>query len=561
MRLPHRLAAFALSAALVLGTSPRLHADAYNGTPKLVIILVFDQMRGDYLDRFRADFHAKNGWNLFLKQGAHYTDCYFDYANLVTAAGHSTIGTGSYTDGHGVPLNQWWQQDRDGKLHEVTSVEDDRYTLVGPPAGTVLSPGASPKNLGASTVGDELVLATGGKARVYGISFKDRASILASGHASRAAFWTDHDSGMWETSTYWTNTLPAWATAFNNGPRIAQARQQANVPKGAFYENVGRTPASVSYQLDFARALIEGEQLGHNPDGATDLITLSISSTDILGHGVGPDGPELRAMIDAADGQLDAFFTFLDKSIGLQNVAVALTADHGVAPIAAFANGVGMPVRSIPTRPMLDSVEQQLQARFKPSTKVKYVLGAEYPWLQIDPAPFTAQGISEADAETATVDAIQTYFALLPIDTKQAKGAPGERLPEPLHTKFAYTATQLRTGAVPATDEGRRELHSYSPLVRWAVHLNFAAYQYPGGDNGATHYSGFSYDRHVPLDFFGAAFKPGTYHGLVQPVDIAATLASILRINQPSNSVGTVRTESMKPEPATPATPLHRQAR
>ena len=156
MRIFGRLAATLACAALFASTPVVSHADAYGGTPKLVIELVFDQFRGDYLDRYRADFKAKNGWNLFLKQGAHYTDCYYEYANLITAAGHSTIGTGAYTDGHGIGLNEWWEPGPDGKQHQVSSVEDPRYTIVGAPKGTPVSPGTSPKNEMASTLGDEV---------------------------------------------------------------------------------------------------------------------------------------------------------------------------------------------------------------------------------------------------------------------------------------------------------------------------------------------------------------------------------------------------------------------
>ena len=146
MRAFRGFAAVALSVASLLPVVPSLRAQAYTGSPKLVIELVFDQMRGDYLDHFRNDFKAKNGWNLFLKQGAHYTDCYYDYANLVTAPGHATIGTGAYTDGHGVPINDWFEPGPDGKIRSVQAIDDDRYTIVGAPAGTKVSPGASPKN-------------------------------------------------------------------------------------------------------------------------------------------------------------------------------------------------------------------------------------------------------------------------------------------------------------------------------------------------------------------------------------------------------------------------------
>ena len=216
--------------------APASYADAYDAKPRLVVILVFDQFRGDYLDRYRAEFRSKNGWNLFLKQGAHFTDCYYDYANLVTAAGHATIGTGAYTDGHGIPLNEWYEPGPDGQPHQVSSVADNRYSLVGAPAGTKDLTGVSAHWEMATTLGDELVLATGGRARVFGVSMKDRAAILTSGHATRGAFWVDHDTGAWETSTYWMKELPSWAVQFNASDHAAIARKESGVSQGSFYE-------------------------------------------------------------------------------------------------------------------------------------------------------------------------------------------------------------------------------------------------------------------------------------------------------------------------------------
>jgi hypothetical protein len=321
------------------------------------------------------------------------------------------------------------------------------------------------------------------------------------------------------------------------------------VPTGSFYDNVGRTSASVSYQLDFAKALIEGENLGKNPAGVTDLLTLSISSTDLLGHAVGPDSSEQRMIIDAADSQLDVFFTWLDGYIGLKNVMISFTGDHGVAPLSGVASAMGVPARAVSSKALLSSVEDSLQAQFKPKTNVKFVLGAEFPWLQIDPAPFLAEGIGEAEAENATAAAVRSWVAGQDKQTPSELSS-GERLEEPIRLQFVYTAFQLRSGDVPNTPVGRRELNSYSDRVGWAVHINFGAYQYAGTSVGATHYSGNSYDRHVPLDFYGAAFIPGTYHNAVEPVDIVATFASLLRINQPSASVGHVRTEAMRSEHA-----------
>ena len=527
--------------------APELRADAYDAKPKLVVVLVFDQFRGDYLDRYRADFKAKNGWNLFLKQGAHFTDCYYDYANLVTAAGHSTIGTGAYTDGHQIPLNEWYEPGPDGKLRQVSSVADDRYKLVGAPAGTKDLTGASAHREMATTLGDELVLATGGRARVFGVSMKDRAAILTSGHASKGAFWIDHDSGMWVTSTYWMTQLPGWAVEFNSSGRAEKARKESAVGEGSFYEKVGRSAASVGYQLDFAKALIVGEKLGHNPDGVTDMITISVSSTDINGHAFGPDDPSQRELIVQSDALLDGFFTFLDTTIGLKNVMVAMTGDHGVATTQKSGDAMGMPVLDFPAKQFTQPLEAMLETKYPLKGKGAYVLQMDNPYLLLNQQAFEAAGLGEQEAENATKAMVEQIFA--------GFGSAGERMAvgrqkEPATVTHIYTSKEMRDGKLPETQYGRLVAHSYSPNVGWALHINFGPYQFPWNGSGTTHFSANSYDRHVPLEFFGAAFAPGTYHGLVAPVDIAATFASLLRINRPSAAVGRVLTEAMRPEGA-----------
>src|SRR5580698_5074362 len=345
--------------------------DAYDAKPKLVIVLVIDQFRGDYLDRYRDDFKTANGFNLFLKRGAYFTDCYYDYANTITAPGHSTIGTGAYTNGHGISRNDWWDLTR-STTHTVSSVEDEQYAIVGDPDST--EPGASPRNELASTLGDEVVLATQGKSKLFGISLKDRAAILTSGHASNGAFWLDHASGKFVTSTYWETQLPPWAQAFNDSDRAAQALREAGAKPGSFYEDVGKSPASVSYLLDFAKSLVAGEQLGrHN---VTDVLTISISSTDILGHIVGPDAPEQRAMIDAVDVDLDSFFTWLDKNVdgGMANVWVSLTGDNGIAPVPAVAAKLGVPAATFDLKKLSVALDERLNRRFSPGKQTKYIM-------------------------------------------------------------------------------------------------------------------------------------------------------------------------------------------
>src|SRR5882757_2052155 len=520
-------------------------ADSYDGKPKLVVILVFDQFRGDYLDRYRAEFKAKNGWNLFLKQGAHFTDCYYDYANLVTAAGHSAIGTGAYTDGHGIPLNEWYETGPDGNLRQVSSVADDRYRLVGAPTGTKDLTGASAHREMATTLGDELVLATGGRARVFGVSMKDRAAILTSGHATKGAFWIDHDTGRWESSTYWMAQLPAWAAEFNASGRAEQARKESGIAQGSFYEEVGRSAASVSYQLDFAKALISAEKLGQNPEGVTDMITISISSTDINGHAAGPDDPSQKALIVQSDVLLDEFFTFLDKAVGLKNVMVAMTGDHGVAISQTSADAMGMPALDFSPAEFTKPLETMLEVKYPPKTKRPYVLQMDNPYLLLNQQAFEAAGVSEEEAENTAKAMVQQIFAGF---THTGNGAATVREKEPPIVTHIHTIKQMREGELPDTQYGRLVAHSYSPYVGWALHINFGPYQFPWKASGTTHFSANSYDRHVPLDFFGAAFVSGTYHGVVAPVDIASTFASLLRINRPSAAAGRVLTEAMRSE-------------
>lgn len=522
--------------------------DGYDAKPKLAIVLVFDQFRGDYLDRYRSEFKTKNGWNLFLKQGAHFTDCYYDYANLVTAAGHATIGTGAYTDGHGIPLNEWYEPGPDGKMRQISSVADDRYKLVGAPAGTADLTGASPYREKATTLGDELVVATGGRSRVYGVSMKDRAAIMTSGHATNGAFWIDHDTGQWVTSTYWMKDLPQWAKDFNASDRAKSARAETGVAQGSFYEKVGRYGASVRYQLEFAQALIAAEKLGNNPAGATDLLTLSISSTDINGHAVGPDDPSQKALIVDSDRWLDAFFTFLDKTVGLKNVVVAMTGDHGVAISQNGGDAAHMPVLNFQAAAMTKPLEERLEKKYPPKKKVPYILQLDTPYLILNPQAFEAAGVSEAEAEETAKSMLEQIFAEL---AHNDFGTVNGRFRDPAMLAHVATITQMREGGLPDTQYSRLLAHSYSPYIGWGLHINFGPYQFPyHSPASATHFTANSYDRHVPLELYGAAFVPGTYHGMVAPVDIAATFASLLRINRPSAAVGRVLTEAMRPEGA-----------
>jgi predicted AlkP superfamily pyrophosphatase or phosphodiesterase len=571
---------------------------AYNDHPKLAIILIIDQFRGDYLDRYRADF-KNHGFNLFLQKGAYFPDCYYDYANTKTAPGHASIGTGAYTDGHGISSNDWWDLARN-QDRPVSSVEDERYRVVGEPDASIPAnqPGApagaakyltgsSPRNLLASTVGDELRLATQGQSKVYGISLKDRASILPAGAAANGAFWIDPASGFFVTSTFYMPQLPDWASAFNSSGRIAQAEQEANAPANTtqFYDLVGRTAAANSYELDFAEALIQGEQLGQR--AVPDLITVSLSANDILGHQMGPDSTYEQQMVDSLDAQLDTFFNWLDKNIpgGLGNVWIALTADHGIAPVPSTAAQYGLNAATLDLDKLRDSLNYAINMKFSPGEKLDYILPhQELPYISLNQTEFLKAGIIEQEAENAVQQLLPAAVASLapnapeppPTDAPlpaaaQPDAQPGTqpsatRLP-PRPTLFrSYTREQLATGAYPPTAWGELLAHSYSPNGGWYIMVIPAAFQMETlGSVQTTHFSPYSYDRHVPLGFYGAPFAPGIYRGRVEPIDIAATYAALLCINQPSASVGHILTQAFKPVaeityPKPPPAPRARRA-
>ena len=208
---------FALLLIPILALLPLQPAlgSAYNGHPRLIVVIVIDQFRADYLERFR-DQYGESGFRTFLDKGAYFTNCFYDYANTSTAPGHATLFTGAYSNGHGIVANEWWDSQ---KKKSVTSVEDDTTHIVGV---AEKGPGASPHNLLASTLGDQLKLATQGKSRVFTIALKDRAAILPGGHSADAAYWIDRQSGAWVTSNYYRDELPKWAADFNANNRAGK---------------------------------------------------------------------------------------------------------------------------------------------------------------------------------------------------------------------------------------------------------------------------------------------------------------------------------------------------
>ncbi len=503
---------------------------AYNGHPKLIVVIVIDQFRGDYLERYRDRF-GDAGFRLLLDHGAYFPDCNYDYANTRTAPGHSTLFTGAYSNGHGIAANEWWDQK---KKKMVTSVEDDETKMVGIPDAKT---GASPHNLLADTLGDELKLATQGKARVFGISLKDRSAILPAGFAGDAAYWIEPKTGAWITSSYYRNDLPKWVQDFNSsrpqkywdrewkdsqGTALASTahHKDKDGSEAGFYEVIGGTSFGNEYELEFARELVVYENVGRGP--ATDLLAISLSPNDILGHRVGPDSPEMAQMALDLDKDLADFFNFLGHQIGLANVWIALSADHGVSSLPDDVKKLRIPSANVGAAKVEEQINNAMTSRFSPGHPASYIK-LDYPIAWLDQDAFSAAHVHERDAETAVGEAM-----------KQSG------------LRDYYTKSQLAAGEVPNTPLGRKYLNSYSPEGSWFV-MGVPEIYTVGPGKGTDHTSPYNYDTHVPLALYGLPFRTGTYRTSVEPIDLVPTLASLLGINAPTHATGRVLTEALAP--------------
>lgn len=503
-----------------------LRASVYDGQPRLVVVVIVDQLRADLLQRYRSRL-AQDGFRRFLEHGAYFADCRYDYINTRTSPGHATLLTGAYVSGHGLAGNWWWSS-QDQKV--ISAVTDPDYTLVG-----AAGPGGSPRRLMASTLGDEMKLATGGKSRVISVSFKDYAAIISGGYSADAAYWIDRRSGAWLTSSYYMRELPAWISSYNRQDPGAQywdrewkdAQGQVlfatprSPDKDRFYSVVGETPFGLEYFFHFARELVTREKLGQGPN--TDLLILSVSPTDATGHDYGPDSPQVAAMLLAADRLLAEFFGFLDHQVGLKNTWLALSSDHGIPPIYNYASRMGFPAGTLDNSSMRDRANRRLARRFDGEDR-RYIPFIEWPLAYLDPAAFAQAGVkSEADAEQMV----------------------GETLADLAGLRGFYTRWQAEHGMLPPNDRGRQFANSVSLQTGWYVLLDPAIYSI-GTRTSTDHATGNSYDRFVPLAFWGAPFRPGTYLTPAEPTDLAATLAALLGITPPTHSVGRVLVEALQ---------------
>jgi predicted AlkP superfamily pyrophosphatase or phosphodiesterase len=538
--------------------------------PRLVLLIVVDQFRYDYLERF-GDLFAPNGLRRLMRDGASWTQSNYDHTPTYTAPGHATMMTGTYPAQTGIVGNEW--PDRSvGK--RVTSVSDTSVQLLG---GTGRA--SSPHRLLSSTLGDELRLTTGDRSKVIGISVKDRSAILPAGRHANAAYW--FNNGNMVSSTYYLKELPPWVATFNNarhadgyfarkwerllpeneylehaGPdspsweKIGVAPGDTNAfphtitggltaPGPAFYTQLDHSPFINELLLSFAKLAITNEQLGE--DNYTDVLIVSFSGNDYVGHRYGPYSQEVMDVTLRVDRQIGELLDFVNEKVGLTNTLVAFTADHGVAPIPEHAQALMLDGGRLKVAELLNKMRAAITAKYNPQHK------------QPDP---TEDYIYKYQDDSGTVQAAfynsNLYFNY---DALRRDGVNLSEIAEVAGTAALtfpgiaryFTRPQLLRGATSSGDAiERRVLHGFNPARSGDLILIAEPYKFMGDALPSTHGSPYSYDTNVPTIIMGPGVTAGRYLEPATPADIAPTLSALLRIMAPTNATGRVLIEAIK---------------
>jgi predicted AlkP superfamily pyrophosphatase or phosphodiesterase len=535
MRTLARLLVF-IAVAVVTPVPRTVHAVEEAPSIRLVLLVAVDQCRYDYLTRFRSEFSG--GFARLLTTGAVFSNAYLDHYPTVTAIGHSTMLSGATPAISGIIGNDWYDR---ALGRNVTSVSDPGTTLVG---GT--GEGSSPRRLLVSTVGDELKSASRAaegapnRPKVFGLSLKDRSAVLPAGHMADGAYWFDTGTGAFITSTFYRPDLPAWVAAFN-AKKLGDASAGKTwtfldassgaghaLPAAAgspLYPALYGSPYGNELLAAFAETAIEAERLGQR--GVTDILSVSFSSNDAVGHAYGPDSPEVRDMMVRTDRLLQTFFARVDALVGLDHTLVVLTADHGVAPLPELQQARRLPGGRLKGEELFTPIEDALRARFGEGRWILSTAGTS-PYLN---HPLIAEKKLDP-AEVRRVAAVA------------AQSAP--------HVARVYTREQLLSGEVAPDTIGRRILRGYNLTRSGDLEIVLEPYWMRAG-SGTTHGTPYAYDTHIPLVFMGPGIRPGRYDATVALNDLAPTVATLLAIQAPSGSQGRVLNEILLPVAPEPA--------
>ncbi len=510
--------------------------------PKLVVGIVVDQMRWDYLYRYYNRF-GEGGFRRLINEGFSCDNTLINYLPSYTAVGHSTIFTGSVPALHGIAGNDWTDQ-LTGKTMYCTS--DSTVQSVGNESEDGKM---SPRNLLVSTITDELRLATNFQSRVVGVSLKDRASILPAGHTATAAYWLDDASGHFISSSYYMKELPAWVNTYNGSNKIAQLLEKGCntlYPMGSYvnsdaddkaYEgkfagetstvfphavneaykknksSFRSTPFGNALTLDFAKAVVGAYQLGNGP--STDFLTINCASTDYVGHMFGPNSIEIEDTYLRLDQELSAFFQLLDAKVGEGQYLVFLSADHGAAHAIDFMKEHNLPADFWYTKPLADTLNKILTEKFGTPGLVRSIMNYQ---INFNLSKINSGRLDYTAIKKAATDFLQQQPGIsYAIDVAELGKAP---VPEPIKTMIANGYNFKRSGG---------------------VQIVLAAGWFEGySKTGTTHGTWNPYDTHIPLLFYGWNIKHGKTNRETHMTDISPTLAALLHIQMPNGCIGHV---------------------
>lgn len=519
--------------------------------PKLVVLIMVDQFRADYLERFSENFlpardaGGQPGGFLFLAQeAAVHSRCFYDHWPTHTGVGHAAVSTGALPSVHGV-VNNYWMDRETGRKVDVG--RDSEQLLVGT-RGRLQ--GSSPMRLEAPTIGDAMKFHSNGKSKVFGVAIKDRASVLATGRMADRALWYEAKTGDWVTSTYY-GPLPDYVQQVNDSgwsenlhgevwspllPPSQYFQERLQVQKGVYdnWASLGETfphrldggkpqpgpdsfealtfsPQSLSSLFDMAKLVVTNEGLGR--DEIPDLMTVGVSTNDRVGHAFGPYSPEVQDITLRTDRELAGFFRFLDSEIGLDDVLIVLTSDHGVAPVPEYSQRTKSVGGRVSPDEIKTSINRVLSREFGEG---EYISGFYDPHLYFDFTRLSKEQSEKAEllAKQAVEEIEGVQYALLARHIRQ-----GRHLKTPLERRVSSSFFRGRSGDMVIL-----------PRPQWIV-----SFDEPKGTN---HGSGWTHDTHVPLIVKGKGVPTGRFRQNCTPRDIAPTVSEILRMTPPAGSDG-----------------------
>jgi Type I phosphodiesterase / nucleotide pyrophosphatase len=524
-----RILLLLLALLVLLSSGPLAQRSPSPTETRLVLLIAVDQFRYDYLTRFRSEYTG--GFKRLLTNGAVFTNAYLEHYPTVTAVGHSTMLSGATPSVSGIIGNDWFDRES-GK--SVASITDETVRPVGAPDAAT----ASPRRLLVGTLGDEMKLASGaakGAAnapRVIGVSLKDRSAILPVGRGADAAYWFDTKTGSFVSSTYYMTDVPGWVRAFNDRRSADSLAGQAwlalsvgtpllkQLPKDTdskLYEAIYGSPFGNQMLLDFATGAMAEEHLGQR--GVIDLLSVSFSSNDSVGHTYGPDSPQVRDIAIRTDRAIGQLLERVDKLVGLQHTIVALTADHGVAPVPESLTERSLPGGRMTNKELFGAIEQALTSRF-----------GEGKWLMATAgsSPYLNYSLIAEKQLDAT-------------EVRRVAAAAASAVP---HVARVYTRDQLLRAEVANDLVGSRVLRGFNAQRSGDLEIILEPY-WMRQATGTTHGSPYNYDAHIPLIVMGHGVKVGQYAGRVALNDLAPTLATLIEVDAPAGSAGRVLTEAL----------------